>query len=125
MSGIPTLQSRSGANIIKDHYIRQVLTDAAEEIFDKQSRVISNANSDYSDLLNNRSYSVTSGNLTLVHALRERFVDMKRIRGEAQRSLNVHNTIIWSQFNVVVGKLRYGFTHDIRKAIAAQYKIEL
>lgn len=125
MSAIAQLQNNSSANIIKDFYIRQVLEEAGDEIFDQQSRVLGNANSEYQDLLNNRSYSISSGTLTLTHSLRERFVDMKRVRGKSQKSLRVHNQIIWSQFNVIVGKLRNGFTSDIRSAIAMQLNIDL
>ena len=60
MSGIAQLQNNSSANIIKDFYIRQVLEEAGDEIFDQQSRVLGNANSEYQDLINNRSYSISS-----------------------------------------------------------------
>ncbi|WP_074406623.1 hypothetical protein [Aquimarina megaterium] len=125
MNGIDTLQNRSNANIITDHYIHEVLESAAEEIHDQQSRVIANANSNYQDLLDLRSYTISSGTLTLTHALRERFVDMKRIKGKSQKSLEVHNQIIWSQFNVIIGKLRYGFTQDIRNSIAGKFNIDM
>ncbi len=125
MSGVETLQARNSAISIESHYIKEVLEDAGKEIFEQQSRVITNANSDYKDVLENRSYTVQSTTLTLSHSLRERFIDMKKIKGKTQKSLQVHNTIIWSQFNVIVGKLKYGFTSEIKNAIKGKFNIDI
>lgn len=124
MSTLQTLNTAK-TKIITDHYLREVLQDAAEDIFEDQSRVITNSTGSYEDLLSARTYSISSGTLTLSHSIRERFVDMNRIRGVKQASIQVHNKIIWTQFNVIIRRLKFGFVEDIKNAIVAKYRIEI
>ena len=72
-----------------------------------------------------RRISVSGNRLTVTHPIRQRFIDMKTIRGQRQRAVQLHNKILYTHFNSIVGRLAYGFTEDVKNLIAKDLKIHL
>ena len=124
MGAIESLKANNAKNFIVNKYIDQVLEEGAERIFERQEEAAGRSSEDLNDLLSRRSYQVTNKTLSLSHVLGERFKDMKP-RYKGQKQTKIHNTQIWSEFNVIASKLAYGFTQTAKQLIAKQYNIEI
>ena len=53
-----------------------------------------------------------------------RFLDMKP-RWKNLRQVQLYNSQIWGEFNILAGKIAYGFTETIRQTIAQRYNINI
>ncbi len=125
MSAIDTLKSRNNKRIIENHYISRVLKEEASNIAESQDRIISRFSvmDTIPEIKRSRSFVVVGNELQATHALQQRFIDMRRRGGLAQKSVPIHNKIIYSHFNSLIRKLAYGFTQDIRTQIANEFNI--
>ncbi|NQY31276.1 MAG: hypothetical protein HRT69_17640 [Flavobacteriaceae bacterium] len=124
MSGVEVLKSRSNKKIIEQRYIDRVLQESATDIFRAQDKAIARfSGSGLDDIKANRSFKVTTNNIEFTHSLRQRFVDMRRVRGVKQKAVQLHNKVIYTHFNGIIRKLAYGFTQDIKNEIAQELNI--
>ena len=124
MSAIDTLRANNPENFIAKKYIQDVLKEAGQSLFESQDRKVSSTPVDARDILDTRSFTVTNQALSLRHALRERFLDMKP-RYKAQKQVKIHNTFIWTEFNIIAGKIAYGYTQMAKRLIAQKYNVEI
>jgi hypothetical protein len=126
MAATDVLGSRSEKKYIEQKYIDRVLMDEGQNMLRAQDKVISRYNvKKLIPEITRRRISVSSGRLTLTHPIRERFIDMKTIRGQRQKAIQLHNKVLYRHFNSIVGRLAYGFTEDVRNLIAKDQKIHL
>lgn len=124
MSAVQKLQNSNPANFIAQKYIDQVLQETAQEIYERQERVAADSTVDVDDILRTRKYHVTPGQLSLSHNIEMRFLDMKP-RWKNLRQVKLYNSQIWGEFNILAGKIAYGFTENIRQTIAQRYNIDI
>ncbi|WP_336092470.1 hypothetical protein [Leeuwenhoekiella sp. CH_XMU1409-2] len=124
MSAVQKLQNSNPANFIVQKYIDQVLQETAQEIYERQERVAADSTVDVDDILRTRKYHVTPGQLSLSHNIEMRFLDMKP-RWKNLRQVQLYNSQIWGEFNILAGKIAYGFTETIRQTIAQRYNIDI
>lgn len=126
MAATDVLSSRSDQDHIGKKFIDRVLKDEGHEMIRAQDKVISRHNvRKIVPEISRRRISVSNNKLVFVHPIRQRFIDMKSIRGQRQKAIQLHNKILYSRFNSIVGKLAYGFTEDMRNLIAQDQKIHL
>lgn len=114
-------------SITERRYINQVLKQQGEEILKDQSAKDREFNLS-AQLGSSRSFKVNSNRLTYQHSILQRFLDMKKVRGELKPKSErtpIHNRIIMGRFNQIKRELRYGFTDAIRSQLAQQLKIEV
>ncbi|MFC0605886.1 hypothetical protein [Winogradskyella pulchriflava] len=116
----------SGKNIISNIFIAQVLDEEAKNIIQAQDRVLSAKNPDSKNLIiASRSYTVTGTTLQFTHAMQQRFIDMKTINGIKRKPIPVHNKVIYTHFNNIIAKTKYGLTESVQNLIANQHNIQL
>ena len=127
MSATDVLKARNdNKKFIEGKYIERVLNDESTEIYRAQERLISRFNVTKSiPEITQRKFSVVGTRMEFTHPLRQRFIDMRRIRGGRQRPVPLHNKVIYNHFNRIINKLAYGFTEDIKNAIGKEYNIQL
>ncbi|WP_044403413.1 hypothetical protein [Lacinutrix sp. Hel_I_90] len=117
----------TNAKIIEQKYIDRVLKDEARNIFKAQKQLTerSKASPETKKLINSkRRFQVSNSSLEGSHAMLQRFIDMRNIRGLKRKPIPVHNKIIYYHFNSIINKLAFGLTDDVRNLIAKEYKIE-
>ena len=124
MSAVDQLKNSSNENFIARKYIDQVLQEGATHISAMQDKVSQSSSRDINDILTTRQYSVSNGTLSLSNSIQERFVDMKP-RFKNYKRVKIHNAQIWTEFNLIAGKIAYGFLDSIKKTIAKEYKIDI
>lgn len=126
MAATDVLKARTSKKIIEQKYIDRVLKDEGSRIIQEQDRVISRHGVRKKvPEITRRRFSVTNSRLEMIHPIRQRFIDMKTIRGQRQKAIEIHNKIIYGGFNSVVRRLAFGFTEDIKKMIANEYNIHI
>lgn len=126
MSASEELTNRTNKRIIEQKYINKVLAEEAVNIREAQDAVFSEfKNADIALIKAKRNFTVSNSTLIGRHHIRQRFNDMRFIKGKSQKPIPTHNKIIWGHFNNIIFKMAYGFTHDVKRAIAREYKIEL
>lgn len=126
MTATEVLKSRNNKKFIEEKYIERVLKDESTEIFRAQERVISRFNVTKSiPEITQRKFSVIGTRMEFTHPIRQRFIDMRRIRGGRQRPVPIHNKVIYNHFNGIINKLAYGFIDAIKEAIGNEYNIQL
>jgi uncharacterized protein (UPF0335 family) len=126
MNASQTLASRTNKRIIEAKYIDEVLREEAINIKQEQNDVFNDfKEGGFGTIKSQRAFSVANNTLSHRHLIRQRFIDMKRIKGKGQKPVPVHNKIIWGHFNNIIFKLAYGFTEDVKQSIARNYQIEL
>lgn len=59
--------------------------------------------------------------LQITHLARQRFLDMKTRETKSgkkrKRAFPIHNRILWGHLNQIVGRLKYGFTEEIKRTL--------
>ncbi|UOY07705.1 hypothetical protein L0P88_03940 [Muricauda sp. SCSIO 64092] len=126
MAATDVLKERTAKKFIEQKYIDRVLRYQGEEMLRQQDRVISRYGVRKTiPEISRRRISVSNSKLTGVHPIRQRFIDMKTIRGQRQKAVHIHNKIIYSGFNAIVGRLAFGLTQDVKNLIANDYKIQM
>ena len=124
MSAVQKLQNSKGNGLIVEKYVDMVLQESVEEIYRRQDRLSAGRVASKDDLLNKileqRSYTINNGRLSMKHNVAQRFVDMNK-----NAELKVHDKIIWSEYSTIIRKLRYGFTEKIKAILADNIKIEI
>lgn len=123
-SATDILKERKNIDVIKQKFIHSVLIEEAINIEESQDRVINNY-SVSNVIKESRTFAVTNNSISHRHSIRQRFIDMRRIRKGKQKPIPIHNKIIWGHLNSIIFKLAYGFTEDIKNTISKQYNIEL
>ncbi len=108
--------------ILEDRFIRRVLADTAKDIYNAQKIKMSDRGFQNSDWLSSRTSSVQGTTMDLFHLKKHRFVDMKfresskgKVRKKAKNVYQIHNKIIWGNYNQVIKELHYGFTESVKK----------
>ena len=124
MSAVDSLKNSNPQNFIAQKYLDQVLLETGQELFERQDRIAASSPTDVNAILKTRNYTVSQGKLSLSHSIQERFIDM-RPRFKNQKRVQIHNSQIWSQFNLLASKIAYGFTENIRQTIAQRYNIDI
>lgn len=126
MAAIDILQQRNAKKIVEQKYIDRVLATEARNMFREQNKVAArfNVRSKVPEI-NRRRFTVSGGRLVVTHPIRQRFIDMKTIRGQRQRAIQIHNKIVYTHFNYIVNQMAYGFTQDVQNLIAQDLKIQL
>lgn len=113
-------------NIIEQKYIARVLTDEASNMYTAQNRILAKFKPNSTDIiLSKRSFQVQGTTGVFTHAMVQRFVDMKYIRGRSKLAIPVHNKILYGHFNNIIYRLSFGLTDDIKAMIAKEYNIEM
>jgi len=103
MSGIEVLKSRSNKKIIEQRYIDRVLKESGTDILRAQGIALARfSGTSLNDIKAGRSFKVTTNNAEFTHLLRQRFIDMRRIGGVKQKSIPLHNKIIYTHFNGII-----------------------
>lgn len=126
MAATQVLADRNNKKIVEQKFIDRMLKEEAHEIFRAQDRIISRHNvTKMVPEITRRRFSVSNNRLTVTHPIRQRFIDMKNIRGQRQRSIQIHNKIVYGHFNNIIKKLAFGFTEDVKNMIAQEHKIQL
>lgn len=126
MRAVSTLKSRNNANFIEQKYIDRVLQEEGSNILHAQDRVISRYNvARQVPEIGRRRFTVSNGKAEFTHPIRQRFIDMKYRRGVKQRSIPIHNKIVYGHFNKVVRRMAFGFTDDIKEMIANEHNIHI
>lgn len=126
MGAAETLKSRNNTKIIEQKYIERVLREESTNILRAQDRVISRHNiSSKTPEISRRRFRVTGTSAEFVHPLRQRFIDMKYRKGVKQKTVPIHNKVIYNHFNKIVRRMALGFTEDIKNEIANTYNIVL
>lgn len=124
MSGVEVLKERENKKIIEAHYIQRVLKESGTNILRAQGITLSRSKGDkLNDIKSARRFKVTTNKAEFTHLMRQRFIDMRRIRGTKQKSIPLHNKIIYGEFSTIIRKLAYGFTQDIKNEIAQELNI--
>lgn len=115
----------SGNKAIESRYIQRVLNQEAANIFTSQDRVLSRFDTSQAALIKSkRSYKVNGSSLEVTHAMVQRFIDMRNIRGAKRKPIPNHNKVIYTHFNYIINKLAFGLTQDVKNLIAKEYQIE-
>jgi hypothetical protein len=61
------------------------------------------------------------GELQIQHLARQRFLDMKTRQTKngpkRKHAFPIHNRIIFGHFNSIVGRLKFGFTEEIKRSL--------
>jgi len=117
------LQSRN-KSIIERRYIDNVLRDELENIEQSQNRLFGNFGFQSQDIRSKRSFIVTNNIGEFTYLMKERFIDMKRLRGKTKKSYPIHNSVIMSHFSNIINKFHFGLTQDVRNSIANDLNIE-
>ncbi|TXE18632.1 hypothetical protein ES692_06195 [Psychroserpens burtonensis] len=119
--------SGNSNSIIEQKYIERVLSREAASIIEDQNRVLARFNpSGKQSIISKRRYTIKgSTNLEFTHAMSQRFIDMRRLRGQKKTPIPIHNKIIYTHFNNIINQMAFGLTDDIRQMIAKEYNIEL
>lgn len=126
MNASKQLKERGNKRIIEQKYIEQVLNEEAINIRSAQDAIFTDhKNTDVGLIKSKRAFSVSNSTLTYRHHIRQRFNDMRFIKGKSQKPIPTHNKIIWGHFNNIIFKMAYGFTHDVKLAITKRYNINL
>lgn len=126
MSAMDTLSSRNNANRIEQKYIERVLKEEATNILRAQDKVIARRNVRREvPEIGRRTFTISNGQATFTHPLRQRFIDMKYRKGERQKAVPIHNKIVYSHFNKIVRRMAFGLTDDVRQLIANEYNQEI
>ncbi|QQV89951.1 hypothetical protein M1M27_gp07 [Cellulophaga phage Ingeline_1] len=126
MKALSTSQTALNNNRINDRYINRVLNEEGSNLIKSQARIASKYNlKDTIPEISRRSFKVSSNNLEVRHALRQRFVDMRKGKGTKKLTAPIHNKIVYSHFNAIINKLAFGLTQDIRNQISNEYNIEI
>lgn len=127
MNVIGNSQAANANNIIEQKYIERILNKEAKSIIASQNRILAKYNPAQKDhIISKRRFTVKgSNNLEFVHAMSQRFIDMKRLRGAKKKAIPVHNQIIYTHFNNIINQLAFGLTDDIRQMIAKEYNLEI
>lgn len=126
MSAIGNSRTQSGNSIIQTKFMERILQQEAQNIIQEQNRVISRFKTSQEDLIKSkRKFTVSGGNLEFTHAMAQRFIDMKRIRGKKKVSIPIHNTILYSHFNNIINRVAVELTEDFKQLIAQEHNINL
>jgi hypothetical protein len=127
MIAIGNSTSGNSNSIIEQKYIERILNQDAASIIEDQNRVLARYNpTTKQNIISKRRFTVKgSNNLEFTHAMGQRFIDMKRIRGQKTKVVPVHNKIIYTHFNNIINQLAFGLTDDVRQMIAKEYNIQL
>jgi hypothetical protein len=112
-------RNKRAEEILQGKFITRKLEETSKEIDKLQRKGMSDFRSSF---WNNRSFSVSNGQLTYKHDKRHRFVDMKnRMRKDGtknrKKSRAIHNKIIWGQYNYLTRELAYGYTEAVKSEI--------
>ena len=124
MSAVQQLKGNNAQNFIAKKYTQQVLQEGAESIFMRQDRLRDPNIPNLQETLKARSYTVTDGELSLSHLVQQRFFDIKP-KNKNLPYIPLHNTLIWSEYNAIAGKIAFGFLETVRQTIAQQYNIDI
>lgn len=126
MNALEQLKERENKRIIEKKYIEEVLQEEARNIRIAQDEVFADHKSiDVGLIKAKRQFLVSNSTLTYKHHIRQRFNDMRFIKGKSQKPIPTHNKVIWGHFNNIIFKMAYGFTHDVKLAITKRYNINL
>lgn len=103
-----------------------MLQAEAETVTVEQRRVINRfkVERDIPEILRT-TYQVSTNKLTFIHPIRQRFIDMKRIKGERQKNIPIHNKILYASFNRLVTSMAFGLTDDIKEMLSSEFKIPI
>lgn len=124
MAILENLSNRT-KTILERRYIDQVLDEEGENIVSEQNRLDKKYNFT-TTVGRGRSHRVNDGRLVLEHNIVQRFVDMRKIKGvRKKRKTPIHNKVIFTHFNSILGKLRFGFTKALQEQLRGNYKIEI
>ncbi|WP_445458439.1 hypothetical protein [Flavobacterium sp. HNIBRBA15423] len=115
------LQNRSNRaeEILQGRFIQKKMEETSREIQKTQDQTMSSFKSSF---WNDRTFSVSNGELTYKHDKRNRFVDMrtrtsKNGTKQPKKARIVHNKIIWGQYNFLVRELAFGYTEAAKNEI--------
>lgn len=124
MGALEVLKSRNNTKAIEAKFTQRILESEARTVLNEQKRIASRyrVSRDIPEI-NRSTYQVATNKLTYVHPIRQRFIDMKRIKGERQTPVPIHNKVLFSSFNRLVRSMAFGLTDDIKELISAEFKI--
>ena len=118
--------NRNNADFIEQKYIDRVLKEESSNIMKAQDRIIGRYNiRQQVPEIGRRRYTVSNGKAEFTHPIRQRFIDMKYRKGVKQKTIPIHNKIVYGHFSHIVNKLAFGFTQEIKELIANEYNIEM
>ncbi|WP_416440508.1 hypothetical protein ACH3O9_11420 [Leeuwenhoekiella sp. A16] len=124
MSAVDTLKNNNPENFIARKYIDQVLEEGAQNIFAEQDRIrsgrVASRNNNLEQILDQRHYTIATGTLSITHNIAQRFVDMNK-----KAKIKIHDKIIWSEYSLMIRKLRYGFTEQVKQILTQDQKIDI
>ena len=126
MGALDVLKSRNNVKAIEAKFTQRMLEAEAETVIAEQRRVVNRykVEREIPEILRTR-YQVTTNKLVFIHPIRQRFIDMKRIKGERQKSVPIHNKVLYSSFNRLVSSMAFGLTDDIREMLSSEFKIPI
>jgi hypothetical protein len=126
MGAVDVLKSRTAKKAIQDRFVERTLESGARNIIEDQKRIESRYNVARNiPEISRRRYQVSGNTLQVHHPIRQRFIDMRRVKGKRQKPIRIHNRPIYTGFNRMISQLVSGFTEDIKNLIANDYKIQM
>ncbi len=129
MASNSTINERlSGSNTLEKIFITRVLKDTAKDIISSQDKAFSRLRNveNIAQIRSARKIKVSGVKLQFTHSIRQRFIDMKRIRGQHQKSGLVHNKVLFpSLMGSMVAELAFGFTEQVKKELSIEHNIQL
>jgi len=113
-------------SIVEKKFIKDTLQRSAQRIGSRQQTALSNSALRGKNVLRNRKISTPNTTIHIEHLMRQRFTDMKSLGGKPNRKrVQLHNTIIISEYNQIFNELSYGFTEEIKTQISGNLNLEL
>ena len=118
---------------IKQRFVKRILEDEGRRLLRNQTLAIGQKLKTRSGrLLGTRSTAVSSastdgGQLTFVHTIYERFLDMKTLRydsKEVKRNRRIHNRFVFGHYNSIAKRLTAEYTEDTIEQIKTEINNE-
>lgn len=116
---------------VRGRFINKILEEEGARMFSRQtSRISAVLQTRSGRLLNSRGFFVSSagdnfeGQLSLVHPVYERFLDIKRLKGqEKSHSRKIHNKIVFAAYGRIAERLMSEFTEETRQSIRKEFRL--
>lgn len=100
----------------KERFIQDVLHEEGQKMLGYQTEQIARVTTSRTgNLRTNRYVRTSSDQLTLMHPIYERYLDMRKRRssGKRKKSRKIHNRYVFGAYASIAERLMYGFTEEV------------
>lgn len=120
------------ASLVEQRFTEEILTSEGARLLKNQEAAMrARLHFHTGTILDARRAEVSSpaemsGQLSLTHTARERFLDLKRMRygeKEVRRNRKIHNNVVWAHFNSIAYRLANDLTESVSARIREQFNV--